>query len=324
MPCDENCLYKIKLGSKRVFEGHITQKGKDELGHYIVFQMWSSQSDLDLKIIDSTRINKGKAELSCILNPSEVEGAKGVLQEFENKWPVFFAAQLKFIEEGTDINLVFQAGALGDKRITIKLETVIDEKYIGCEGEGIDYFFQGNINNVYIRKNEDNKYMVTIDDTNCFNKNGEMVIYENKAVFTANSLKFECDNAFLKELEELEITYEKVDADQIKNEWFKRNSKGIDLSDIYIEEYYWHMFSYKRRECLDGEMAVNAFNSEDLETVYIFFQQNNICYKLENAKALTDYDIRFFKDVYVTSEDFSKTFVITHESGMCGPYYCEI
>lgn len=85
--------------------------------------------------------------------------------------------------------------------------------------------------------------------------------------------------------------------------------------------YLWHLFSYKKRDCLQGEEAEKAFNNEHKNDCYIFYQHENTALMLEEADALNVNDLLDESDVYVVDKDFNWTYVKTHETGWCGPYF---
>ncbi|WP_338081080.1 DUF4275 family protein [Clostridium tetanomorphum] len=103
--------------------------------------------------------------------------------------------------------------------------------------------------------------------------------------------------------------------------WFKAFADNIDTNDIHIDQYLWHIFSYKRLNCLEGEEADARLISIKKKSLYVFFNNEKTCYELRNAMNFHPDDIRYYTDIYVTDKDFSWTYVITHETGSCGPYF---
>jgi hypothetical protein len=85
--------------------------------------------------------------------------------------------------------------------------------------------------------------------------------------------------------------------------------------------YLWHIFSYEKRNRLQEEQADTAFNREYKKSCYVFFQHSDDALILENAGALTAEDFGYEEDVYVVDKEFSWTYVRTHETGWCGPYF---
>jgi len=119
--------------------------------------------------------------------------------------------------------------------------------------------------------------------------------------------------------------YEKVA--ELKNNWLANFAAGIKMDDIHVDQCMWHVFSYKRLLCVDGNEATSNFHSQNKSQCYVFFQHQRDAYYLENAEALTQRylidGIDFVSsDLYVVDKKFDWTYVVTHE-GECGPYYCQ-
>ena len=85
--------------------------------------------------------------------------------------------------------------------------------------------------------------------------------------------------------------------------------------------YLWHLFSYEKKACLKEEQAEKAFNDETKNSCYVFYQHNDYALILENASKLQSNDLLNETDVYVVDKEFTWTYVRTHETGGCGPYF---
>lgn len=85
--------------------------------------------------------------------------------------------------------------------------------------------------------------------------------------------------------------------------------------------YLWHIFSYKTKECLESKKAELAFEREQKDFCYIFYQHTNDVFIVENASALKAKDLLNEEDIYITDKSFTWTFIITHEKGSYGPYF---
>ena len=103
------------------------------------------------------------------------------------------------------------------------------------------------------------------------------------------------------------------------------SSKIIDDYVISFGNHLWHLFTWGNVSCLEGDEARNA--SDDLQyTEAIRFYDgysNNIEDVSEVGKLSAeelDNDPR--SDVYIVANDFSWTYVRTHEGDWCGPYLC--
>lgn len=116
----------------------------------------------------------------------------------------------------------------------------------------------------------------------------------------------------------------------LRKQWEDNFANHISLKEkkaIYLYDddgacgYLWHLFSNEKRECLQGEEAEQAFNDEHKNACYIFYQHTNDALILEEADALNANDLLDESDVYVVDKEFNWTYVKTHETGWCGPYF---
>jgi hypothetical protein len=119
----------------------------------------------------------------------------------------------------------------------------------------------------------------------------------------------------------------------LRKEW--ENNFANHLSDkekrsIYLFDnggycgYLWHIFSYKKKDCLEGEKAEEAFTNEPKNKCYVFYQHSDYALLLENASKFNANDLidKTGIDIYVVDKQFRWTFVITHETGRYfGPYF---
>ncbi|MFZ0443209.1 MAG: DUF4275 family protein [Bacillus sp. (in: firmicutes)] len=92
---------------------------------------------------------------------------------------------------------------------------------------------------------------------------------------------------------------------------------------IYLDDFLWHVFSYEKRACLQEEQADIDFNRELKKFCYLFYQQSDEAFILENATSLNANDLLNEEDVYLVDKEFNWTYVKTHETGLCGPYFCQ-
>lgn len=118
----------------------------------------------------------------------------------------------------------------------------------------------------------------------------------------------------------------------LQKEWEKNFANHLSDKEkrkIYLFDnggfggYLWHLFSYKKKDCLEGEKAEEAFNNEPKNKCYIFFQDSEYALLLENASMFNTDDLTDETgiDMYIVDKQFRWTFVITHETGWCGPYF---
>ena len=116
----------------------------------------------------------------------------------------------------------------------------------------------------------------------------------------------------------------------LRKQWednFANNLSLKEKNDIYLFDnggfcgYLWHLFSYEKKECLKGEEAERAFNEENINDCYIFYQHTDDALILEGADSFNSRDLIGESDIYVVDKEFNWTYVKTHETGMCGPYF---
>ncbi|MDQ0897465.1 DUF4275 family protein [Paenibacillus sp. V4I7] len=85
--------------------------------------------------------------------------------------------------------------------------------------------------------------------------------------------------------------------------------------------YLWHLFSYKKRESFQRQDANKTFDNIEKHTCYVFYQHSDDALLIEELSELTADEFINAADVYVVDIKFNWTYVITHETGMCGPYF---
>lgn len=109
---------------------------------------------------------------------------------------------------------------------------------------------------------------------------------------------------------------------------FVNHLSDEEKKSIYLHDddgfcgYLWHVFSYEKKKCLKEEQANLAFNDQLKKSCYVFYQHTDYALILEHASSLTAADFVNEEDVYVVDKDFNWTYVRTHETGWCGPYFC--
>ncbi|WP_391559737.1 DUF4275 family protein [Robertmurraya sp.] len=110
-------------------------------------------------------------------------------------------------------------------------------------------------------------------------------------------------------------------------DYFANHISYEEKKSIYLFDhggacgYLWHLFSYKKKDCLKEIKAENAFNNEPKNACYVFYQHSDYALILENASLFTADDLTNETDIYVVDKEFNWTYVKTHETGWCGPYF---
>jgi hypothetical protein len=116
----------------------------------------------------------------------------------------------------------------------------------------------------------------------------------------------------------------------LRKKWednFANHLSDKEKKSIYLHDqggycgYLWHVFSYEKKKCLKEEQADIEFNKELKQSCYVFYQHSDDAFIFEHASSLTADDFINEEDVYVVDKDFNWTYVRTHETGWCGPYF---
>lgn len=116
----------------------------------------------------------------------------------------------------------------------------------------------------------------------------------------------------------------------LRKQWednFVNHLSDKEKKSIYLYDedgccgYLWHVFSYERRKYLKEKQADIAFNEQSKQSCYVFYQHTDDAFILENASLLTAEEFVNEEDVYVVDKEYNWTYVKTHETGWCGPYF---
>ena len=120
---------------------------------------------------------------------------------------------------------------------------------------------------------------------------------------------------------------------KIINYWLYAFARDVDkqkLTDHVLSSgnYFWHIFSNKYVPCLEGDEARAEFERIVYDKAIRFHdgyggQITSVTETIKIAAASLDKEHkRSGQDVYIVAEDFSWTYVKTHENGWYGPYFC--
>jgi hypothetical protein len=116
----------------------------------------------------------------------------------------------------------------------------------------------------------------------------------------------------------------------LRNRWENNFANHLTLEEkraIYLYDvgrssgFLWHIFSYGKKECMKEDAAESAFNNEPKNSCYVFYQHTEYALILEKASNFTVDDLNSDVDCYVVDKEFNWTYVKTHETGWCGPYF---
>lgn len=115
----------------------------------------------------------------------------------------------------------------------------------------------------------------------------------------------------------------------IADRWLDVFSAGADPKLLEEEArvtggcvYCWHIFSWAKAPCLEGEEARRAFDALDYDEAYFF---GDWFLHVETIGKTTAAQLDAGpSDVYVVDKDFRWTYAHTHEDGLLGPYFCQL
>lgn len=115
------------------------------------------------------------------------------------------------------------------------------------------------------------------------------------------------------------------------NQWLRHFASDLSKTqlDRYVKgQYIWHIFSFNLITNVfhEGDAARKAFNQAD--------KRNCICCDIFGDGGVTD-DLpswcdsaeridEQFAEFYVVSNDYSWTYIKTHEGDLCGPYFLKV
>lgn len=110
--------------------------------------------------------------------------------------------------------------------------------------------------------------------------------------------------------------------DNFVNHLSDKEKKSIYLYDEDgCSGFLWHLFSYEKKECFKEAQADIAFDRESKKSCYVFYQHSDDALILENASSVIAEDFVNEQDIYIVDKGFNWTYVRTHETGWCGPYF---
>lgn len=90
--------------------------------------------------------------------------------------------------------------------------------------------------------------------------------------------------------------------------------------DRYFCGYLWHIFSNDKRPYIMQNAANEAFDAQKKAKCYVFHQRLSEVLVIEQATNLKSLHLEHSEDLFIVDEDFTWTYVVTHESEF-GPYF---
>ena len=117
--------------------------------------------------------------------------------------------------------------------------------------------------------------------------------------------------------------------DELMKKWLSTFGKNVDkgLIEEHVTSYgnhLWHLFTWGEVPCLQGEEAKKTFDDLEYDDAIRFY--NGYAGHIEKACVINKISAKKVdkdrgSDVYIVAEDFSWTYVRTHEEWL-GPYFC--
>ena len=113
------------------------------------------------------------------------------------------------------------------------------------------------------------------------------------------------------------------------NQWLRHFAKGVTEKHIeqYVkDQFIWHVFSWeliKPDGLLVGNDARRAFDKIEKNDCICcdMFGSNGVTNKLSNEYDTAEKIDQKLTEFYVVAQDYSWTYIKTHEGDLCGPYF---
>ena len=120
-----------------------------------------------------------------------------------------------------------------------------------------------------------------------------------------------------------------MDSCELIERWLSVFGEGVDkklIADRVTSNgnHLWHLFTWGEVPCLSGDEARKAFDALEYTNAIRFYNgYSNHIEKVSvvNKLSAKKVDRNKESDVYVVAEDFSWTYIRTHEFDL-GPYLC--
>ncbi|RCX16353.1 uncharacterized protein DUF4275 [Anaerobacterium chartisolvens] len=105
---------------------------------------------------------------------------------------------------------------------------------------------------------------------------------------------------------------------ELKKKWeqkFLSHMTEKQKEECYLDEYLWNAFTRgSMKDYLEGDDAKKAFDDEEKDKVYIFWQLEEQVYYLATNNKLSSKHLRLEmgRDIYIVDSDFTWTFLYKH------------
>ena len=125
-----------------------------------------------------------------------------------------------------------------------------------------------------------------------------------------------------------------MDLEEFKKKWIEVFAAGVPerhiknrlLSTDKLENYIWHLFSYgfiPEDTFLSGDEARKAFDKVDKAGAsYIVPFERRAHVKDITPGSSSSADAEKYTEIYFVGKNYQWTYIKTHETEQCGPYFC--
>lgn len=101
-----------------------------------------------------------------------------------------------------------------------------------------------------------------------------------------------------------EISY---DGKSYRDKWKEKFASNLTESlrnNIYLDDFLWHVVSYKKIEAYEKNHAREMFSRDIQENWIVFFQNEESVYKIADSSGLSDKIFDKLEDVYIVNESY--------------------
>lgn len=145
-------------------------------------------------------------------------------------------------------------------------------------------------------------------------------------------------------LQDLQIRFEVIPNQEMELErrWEEAFAKDLSKSQkrkMAFKQCMWNVFSWEKINCLKERRAIEAFDHQKKAGCVLIYASNEQAIYIPKAgrlkakdiihtsspgrDAASDFDdsfVKYLEDLYIVDEEFTWTYVLTHEE-YCGPYF---
>lgn len=111
--------------------------------------------------------------------------------------------------------------------------------------------------------------------------------------------------------------------EEFRKRWEEEFVSKLSIEEknkMYIEQFLWHAVSYGYIKNYERTEAISKYKEELKGECYVFFQEYNKVFMIEEISQIPNSYFNQFYDVYIVDKGFNKCYIHTHEKS-CGPYF---